>query len=491
MPYIQSENRFQLEHHQGRDRNPLSGTGRGTAIPTIGVLEKLGIAGYTFRTQSIDSKKLSAALCLALFLISGFAYADDISLTREANSALAHKDYSGAFSKFSVLAQRGNAEAQFNVGAFYLNGQGVQKDEKQAIEWFAKSAARGNARALQVLQSAAAKGNESAKNALNAIQQPTASAQPQTRAPSQQALSVPGDEKTLWREANTALSQKDYNTAFPKFLALAQLGNAIAQFNVGAFYFNGQGVQRDPKLAYEWFAKSAAQGNARALEVMQSEAAKQNEKEHTKNAFEKPAPTTTASALVSKPDLQEKAKVDTEANATSTAPHEGSERTGESSLSNFSLGISLGEVAKITGINNSPAFGLLAGYKLNSSFSIELAYNSLYRNANADTLLSTTYPGTTGTFGLTSVSAVGQYTYGLSSSVSLLGNLGVHTSSYKLNSSGSGAKSGNSSGLVVGVKIQYDLSKNISIRGGFDTYTESGGMTGNLTEVGVAVINRF
>ena len=105
--------------------------------------------------------------------------------------------------------------------------------------------------------------------------------------------------------------------------------------------------------------------------------------------------------------------------------------------------------------------------------------------------LSATYPGTTGTFDLTSVSAAGQYTYGLSSNVSLLGNLGVHSSSYKLNSSGSGAKSGSSSGLVVGVKVQYDLTKSIGIRGGFDTYTESGGMTGNVTEVGMAVINRF
>ncbi len=434
---------------------------------------------------------LPITLFLALFLGSGLAHADDISLTRDANAALAHKDYSGAFSKFSVLAQQGNAAAQFNVGAFYLNGQGVQKDEKQAIEWFAKSAAGGNARALQVLQSAAAKGNESAKNALNAIQQPTSSAQTQTLTPSQQAPAVPGDEKTLWLEANTALSQKDYNTAFPKFLALAQQGNATAQFNVGAFYFNGQGVQRDAKLAYEWFAKSAAQGNARALEVMQREAAKQNEKEHTKNALEKPAPTTAAAAPVSKPDVQEKAKADTEAKAATTAPHEGAERTGESSPSKFSLGISLGKVAKINGVNTSPAFGLLAGYKLNSSFGIELAYNSLCRNANADTLLSATYPGTTGTFGLTSVSAVGQYTYGLSSSTSLLGNLGVHTSSYKLTSSGSGAKSGNSNGLVVGVKIQYDLSKSIGIRGGFDTYTESGGMNGNLTEVGVAAIYKF
>ena len=430
--------------------------------------------------------KLPTALCLALLLVSGYAQADDSSLAKEANAALAQKDYTTAFSKFSVLAQHGNATAQFNLGAFYLNGQGVQKDEKQAYEWFAKSAAQGNARALQILQNAAAKGNESAKNELNKIQPKPVSAPAQAQAPSQQAPAAP-DEKTLMTEANTALAQKDYNAAFPKFLALAQQGNAMAQFNVGAFYNNGQGVQKDEKQAYEWFAKSAAQGNARAIEVMQNAAAKQNEKATAKNAPEAPAPSTATAA--SKPEI--KAKDKAEAEAGSTSPHEASGRTNGSSLSNFSLGVNLGETGKITGINNSSSFGLLAGYKFNSSWGVELAYNSLYRNANANTLLSATYPGTTGTFDLSSVSVAGQYTYSLSSDLSLLGNLGVHSSSYKINSSGAGAKSGSSSGLVVGGKVQYDLTRSIGIRGGFDTYTESGGMTGNVTEVGLAAIYKF
>ena len=428
-------------------------------------------------------EKLTATLCLALFLVSGFAHADDNSLAREANTALSKKDYSGAFSKFSVLAQHGNATAQFNLGAFFLNGQGVQRDEKQAFDWFAKSAAQGNARALQVLQSAAAKGNERAKNELNKIQQQTASAQTQAHGPSQQASPVPGDEKTLWTEANTALAQKDYNTAFPKFLALAQQGNAIAQFNVGAFYLNGLGVQKDEKQAYDWFAKSAALGYARAMQVMQSAATKANE--NAKNTHKEPVQSATTAAPLREPEV--KAKV----NATAAPSHAGSGQPDETSPSDFSLGVSLGQTGKLTGINNSSSFGLLAGYKFNSSFGVELAYNSLYRNANADSLLSAAYPGTTGAFDLTSLSAAGQYTYGLSSNISLLGNLGLHTSSYKIKSSGNGSATGSSTGLVAGIKVQYDLSKSIGIRGGFDTYTESGGITGNITEVGLAAIYKF
>jgi hypothetical protein len=302
-------------------------------------------------------KKLPAALCLALFLISGFAHADDNSLVREANLALSHKDYSGAFSKFSALAHRGNVSAQFNVGAFYLNGQGVQRDEKQAYEWFAKSAAQGDARAIQVMQ------------------------------------------------------------------------NAEAQ------------------------AKADAQAKAQA-----------------------------------KADAQAKAQTKAKAKA---ASHTGSRRSRESSSSDYSLGVSLGQTGKMTGISNSSSLGLLGGYKFNSSFGVEVAYNSLYRDAKADSYLSSIYPGTTGTFDLTSISVAGQYTYSLGNNLSLLGSLGLHASSFKIKSSGSGSRTGTANGLIMGLKVQYDLSDSIGVRGGFDTYTESGGMTGTLTEVGVAVITRF
>jgi len=427
-------------------------------------------------------EKFSATLCLALFLVSGVAHADDNALIREANVALSQKDYNGAFSKFSVLAQRGNVSAQFNLGAFYLNGQGVRRDEKQAYEWFAKSAAQGNARALKVLQNAAAKGNESAKNELDKIQQQTATRQTQAPGLSQQVPSVPVAGKSLLEEANAALAQKDYNTAFPKFLTLAQQGNASAQYNVGAFYLNGLGVQKDEKQAYEWFAKSAAQGNVRASQVMQNAEAQAKSKAE--------AQAKSKAETQAKAEAQAKAKAEAKAKS-QTSSRAGSRRSRESSVSDFSLGVSLGQTGRMTGISNSSSLGLLAGYKINSNFGVEVAYNSLYRNANADSYLSTIYPGTTGTYDLTSISAAGPYTYSLGNNMSLLGNLGLHTSSFKIKSSGSGSRTGTANGLIMGLKVQYDLSESIGIRGGFDTYTESGGMTGTLTEVGVAVMTRF
>src|SRR6187455_3683389 len=45
---------------------------------------------------------------------------------------------------------------------------------------------------------------------------------------------------------------------FNAMVALANKGNAEAQYHVGMMYNNGIGTQRDLKQAFEWFQKSAA-----------------------------------------------------------------------------------------------------------------------------------------------------------------------------------------------------------------------------------------
>lgn len=61
-----------------------------------------------------------------------------------ARAAYDAKDFLTAFSKLQPLADQGNAVAQMKLGDFYLEGQGVQKDEQQAFAWHNKAAAQGN-----------------------------------------------------------------------------------------------------------------------------------------------------------------------------------------------------------------------------------------------------------------------------------------------------------------------------------------------------------
>src|ERR1700709_294353 len=48
---------------------------------------------------------------------------------------------------------------------------------------------------------------------------------------------------------------------FNAMVALADKGDAEAQYHVGMMYNNGIGTQRDLRHAFEWFEKSAASGD--------------------------------------------------------------------------------------------------------------------------------------------------------------------------------------------------------------------------------------
>jgi len=101
------------------------------------------------------------------------------------------ENYSEAAKCYRNAADKGMKEAQFALGNCYMNGQGVEKDQKIAAEWFRKAADQG---------------------------------------------------------------MKE------------------AQFALGNCYMNGQGVEKDPKLAAEWFRKAADQGMKEAQDALKDPA---------------------------------------------------------------------------------------------------------------------------------------------------------------------------------------------------------------------------
>ena len=49
------------------------------------------------------------------------------------------------FKIYEYAAKRGHYQAQLNLGVCYQYGIGVEKDEKQAVEWYQKAAEQGDA----------------------------------------------------------------------------------------------------------------------------------------------------------------------------------------------------------------------------------------------------------------------------------------------------------------------------------------------------------
>ena len=118
------------------------------------------------------------------------------------------------------LAEQGDIEAQFNLGAMYYAGQGVSKDIKQAAYWFTKSAEQGNADAQMILGRMYGNGQ-----------------------------GVPADSK----QAIYWLTKS------------AKQGNTDAQFGLGLIYGVGLGVPKDYVVAYVWFNMGAINNDANAV----------------------------------------------------------------------------------------------------------------------------------------------------------------------------------------------------------------------------------
>jgi hypothetical protein len=66
---------------------------------------------------------------------------------KDATAADSRGDYAAAFRLLNPLAAQGNARAQDALGFMYERGNGVPRDDAQAVKWFRKSADQGNAAA--------------------------------------------------------------------------------------------------------------------------------------------------------------------------------------------------------------------------------------------------------------------------------------------------------------------------------------------------------
>jgi len=69
-----------------------------------------------------------------------------------------------------------------------------------------------------------------------------------------------GDFEDDWN-ATIAYERQDYKTAHRLWLPLAEQGDALAQYNLGLMYSNGQGVLQDYALAHMWWNICGSSGD--------------------------------------------------------------------------------------------------------------------------------------------------------------------------------------------------------------------------------------
>lgn len=131
------------------------------------------------------------------------------------------KDLASAANWYRKAADKGNTDAQTNLGLMYAEGRGVELNNLEAARWYRKAAEAGNARAQYAL--------------------------------------------ALMYHLGQGVSQ-DYADAIHWYESAARQGDANAMNNMAFMYGMGEGVTQSNVEAYVWFALAASRGNADAAE---------------------------------------------------------------------------------------------------------------------------------------------------------------------------------------------------------------------------------
>ena len=201
------------------------------------------------------------------------------------------KPRNDAEKKFLAAAKKGDAEAQYNLGACYEFGGGAPKDIDLAKQWYEKAAKQGNKKALarlRVLNPPKAPTKEAVeeirKNALKYDADADAlykwaeccefgfhTEQDRDRALRYYFLAAAkghaeaGERaRTLAEEMADKISEAEVN----KFRADARNGNIEAQYQFARCLEFGIHVKQDVGAARSWYRKAADKGHEKAMKAL-------------------------------------------------------------------------------------------------------------------------------------------------------------------------------------------------------------------------------
>jgi len=140
--------------------------------------------------------------------------------------AYAAGDYATAYKEFKILAEQGDATAQFSLGMMYHNGEGVVQNYKEAMKWFRLAVEQGHTKAQHNLG---------------------------------------------WMYYIGEGVVQDYKEAMKWFRLSAEQGTegtVRSQYNLGVMYENGEGVIQDYKEAVKWYHLAAEQGDVTSQSIL-------------------------------------------------------------------------------------------------------------------------------------------------------------------------------------------------------------------------------
>ncbi len=158
------------------------------------------------------------------------------------------KDDRKAIEIITALADR-NAQATYLMGSAYANGVGVEKSDAKAVEWFRRSAEKGNVNGQYWLGNMMAIGRAGGPADAKA-------AKPWFEKAAQQG--DPGSQYALALIFGNGLAgdPPSWEKAVPLLKKAAEKRESAAAMVLGMLYTNGTGVKKNPDEAAKWFRHS-------------------------------------------------------------------------------------------------------------------------------------------------------------------------------------------------------------------------------------------
>ena len=194
----------------------------------------------------------SAALFAALLAATPVSAAPDLAF-----GAYQRGDFASAMqeAKKRLAGNPKDAAALTLIGRLYAEGAGVQRDPKQALDWFRRAAELSDTQGLYLYgagllaDSPGPRERASAKAVLE-----KAAAQNHAA-----ALNLLGEMALSNADA------PDFEKALGFFRRAAEGGDADAKYALGELYKHGKGVAKDDRAAAQWFRAAADNGHSAAL----------------------------------------------------------------------------------------------------------------------------------------------------------------------------------------------------------------------------------
>src|SRR5947207_3839685 len=213
------------------------------AMPAVGQAVESDRALFNQVKAKADKGDAEAQLQLGLFYTEGTGVAPDLRK---------------AFKWHRKAAEQGLARAQYQVGLDYASGEGVKADRAEAVHWFHAAAEQDLAQAQLELGVCYLEGRGVGQNEVEALKW--------FRNASSRGLAYAD-----YQIGNCYLEgvgvPKDSEEAIKWIKQAAEKGVAASQNSLALAYERGDGVPKDYVQAYKWYSLAAAQDDEHAADI--------------------------------------------------------------------------------------------------------------------------------------------------------------------------------------------------------------------------------